>query len=57
MEKKDYLIFGFVLLALAFRLFTYYKKKKSITAGNNEKSASGKGKLQGQPDDYEPYSK
>jgi hypothetical protein len=35
----------------------YYKKKKTGTTDKGDSAGSGKGKLQGQPDDYEPYSK
>lgn len=57
METKDILIFAFVFLALGIRLYMNYMKKKKGTDGGGVKSAGKREQLQGQPDDYEPYSK
>ncbi len=56
MEKKDILLFAFIIVFSGISLYLRYVKKKNAGVTGGKMPSDRKTGLSGQPDDYEPYS-
>jgi hypothetical protein len=56
MEKKEILLFAFVIIFSGISLYMRYMKKKKTGTADGKMGSGKKSGLSGQPDDYDPYT-